>query len=105
MLGNWLSQTYGLSPIWTVLLGVLGLFAGIGILYKRSLTDQNLPRFTPKPKAHTKSKPSHSLHDLDSLYKKIHEEPLEDDPEFESKYPNLEKELKNDDSQPPPSTH
>ena len=49
-LGNWLSETYGFPPIWTVLLGVLGLFAGIAILYKRSVLNQNLPRFTPKPK-------------------------------------------------------
>lgn len=100
LLGNWLSKTFGFSPIWTVLLGVLGLFAGIGILYKQSLTRQNLPRFTPKPKEKVDARPSQSLQDLEALYKKIHEEPLEDDPDFETKYPNLENELKHDDDHP-----
>jgi hypothetical protein len=33
-----------------VLLGILGLAGGIGIMYKRSRLQQNLPHFTPKPK-------------------------------------------------------
>ncbi|WP_373531103.1 AtpZ/AtpI family protein [Vampirovibrio sp.] len=75
-LGGWLSKTYGLSPIWTVMLGVLGLVGGIGIMYKRSQRELNLPRYTPKPKS--QPKPSQSLQDLDSLYKKLHETPLDE---------------------------
>lgn len=80
-LGSWLTKTYGLSPIWTVLLGILGLAGGIGIMYKRSRLQQNLPHFTPKPKQ--KPKPSQSLQALDSLYKKIDEEPLDENDGFE----------------------
>lgn len=35
MLGLWLTNTYGLSPIWTVVLAILGMMGGIGIMYKR----------------------------------------------------------------------
>lgn len=35
MLGHWLSQKFGISPVWSVVLGILGMFAGIGIMYKR----------------------------------------------------------------------
>ncbi len=35
LLGNWLSQRFGLSPIWSLALAILGMFAGIGIMYKR----------------------------------------------------------------------
>lgn len=35
LLGNWLSQRFGLSPIWSLVLAILGMFAGIGIMYKR----------------------------------------------------------------------
>ncbi len=36
-LGVWLHDTFDASPIWTVLFAIIGMFAGIGILYKRSL--------------------------------------------------------------------
>ncbi len=36
-LGVWLHDTFDASPIWTVLFAILGMFGGIGILYKRSL--------------------------------------------------------------------
>tara|TARA_B100000287_G_scaffold397351_1_gene413845 strand:+ start:601 stop:888 length:288 start_codon:yes stop_codon:yes gene_type:complete len=36
-IGIWMHQNWGASPIWTVVLAILGLFAGIGILYKKSL--------------------------------------------------------------------
>lgn len=35
MLGYWLTQSFGASPIWMVLLAILGMVGGIGILYKR----------------------------------------------------------------------
>jgi hypothetical protein len=82
LLGNWLTKTYGLSPIWTVLLGILGLAGGIGIMYKRFLLQQNLPHFTPKPRQ--KPKPSQSLQALDSLYKKLDEEPPDENDGFET---------------------
>jgi F0F1-type ATP synthase assembly protein I len=35
LLGFWLTQHYGVSPLWTVVLAILGMVGGIGILYKR----------------------------------------------------------------------
>ena len=34
-LGLWLQNNFGVSPIWTVVLGILGMLAGLGIMYKR----------------------------------------------------------------------
>lgn len=36
-LGIWLNSQFGLSMIWAILFAIVGMFAGIGILYKRSL--------------------------------------------------------------------
>jgi hypothetical protein len=80
-LGSWLTQKYGLSPIWTVVLGVLGLAGGIVVMYRRSRLEQNLPHFTPKPRQ--KPKPSQSLQALDSLYKKMEEELPKENDQFE----------------------
>lgn len=33
--GNWLTTQFGADPIWTVFLAVVGLFLGMGLLYKR----------------------------------------------------------------------
>ncbi len=33
--GMWLHQTFNASPLWIVLFCVLGMAAGIGLLYKR----------------------------------------------------------------------
>lgn len=97
-LGNWLSETFGLSPIWTVVLGVLGLAGGIGMMYKRFVLGQKLTRFTPKPRQ--KPKPSQSVQNLDELYRKIHEEPLDENTDFDAHYPDLDKTLNHED-QPP----
>ena len=35
MLGVWLTRNFGVSPIWTVVLAILGLAGGIGVLAKR----------------------------------------------------------------------
>lgn len=35
LLGYWLHRQFGVSPVWTVVLAVLGMFAGLGIMYKR----------------------------------------------------------------------
>lgn len=75
-LGNWLNQTYGIPSIWTLILAILGMMAGLGILYKRyALEQKNMP-----PPASRKSKPLKSddetrvpLEDLDFLYKMEHE--------------------------------
>ncbi|MBX2859847.1 MAG: AtpZ/AtpI family protein [Vampirovibrio sp.] len=37
MLGVWLNQEFGLPPIWILVLAILGMVAGIGILYKNAL--------------------------------------------------------------------
>ncbi|MGE0201045.1 MAG: AtpZ/AtpI family protein [Candidatus Melainabacteria bacterium] len=35
LLGQWLENTYGFSPLWTVGLAVFGLVSGLWIVYKR----------------------------------------------------------------------
>jgi hypothetical protein len=47
LLGDWLTRTYGLSPLWTVLLGILGMVMGIRILYKRGMAEQRLQKEKP----------------------------------------------------------
>jgi F0F1-type ATP synthase assembly protein I len=37
LLGVWLHNQFGLSPVWSVIFAILGMFGGIGILYKRYL--------------------------------------------------------------------
>ncbi len=37
MLGVWLHNQFGVSEVWTIILAIVGLFMGIGILYKRSM--------------------------------------------------------------------
>lgn len=63
LLGNWLTRTYGISPLWTVLLGILGMVMGIRILYKRSLAEQALQkeRWPTQKKPATPSPPLQSL--------------------------------------------
>jgi len=34
-LGRWLENTFQLSPLWTVGLAILGMVAGLGLMYKR----------------------------------------------------------------------
>jgi hypothetical protein len=62
MLGMWLTRNFGVSPIWTVVLAILGMAGGIGIMVKRfSLAKPaKLPRQGLDPKA--KSKPADPAH-------------------------------------------
>jgi|GEM_PF-1626181 len=69
MLGMWLTKTYGLAPIWTVVFAVLGMAAGIAVIARRFSSGQaQLPTYKstevhpPRPTSHVK--------DLDFLYKK-----------------------------------
>jgi F0F1-type ATP synthase assembly protein I len=62
-LGMWLTGTFGVSPLWTIVLAILGMFAGIGIMYKRltypELYDNDQGESSPdqpKPKAAAKPK-------------------------------------------------
>ncbi len=78
LLGNWLTRTYGTSPLWTVILGIVGMVMGIRILYKRSLAEQALQKEQrPLPKkssappkslneAQTPHSESNAAHDDDS---------------------------------------
>lgn len=34
-LGYWLQQNYGLSAVWSILFGILGMVAGFWMMYKR----------------------------------------------------------------------
>ncbi len=112
LLGDWLCKQFGLNPIWTVLLGILGLIGGIGVLYKRFTVDHSYPKFTPKAK--TDLPPGKSVQDLDSLYKKIHEEPADDSdyPDFDQDPFGLDWKASDDQSaaapqcpQPKPNDH
>ncbi len=40
-LGIWLNSQFGLSMIWAIVFAILGMVAGIGILYKRSLMNSS----------------------------------------------------------------
>jgi hypothetical protein len=75
-LGNWLNRTYGLPSIWTLILAILGMMAGLGILYKRyALQRTDKAPFPPgKPKPFQKNPKQDTekrleLHELDFLYK------------------------------------
>ncbi len=41
MLGDWLHRKFGISALWTIVLAILGMVAGLGILYKRTLPSQH----------------------------------------------------------------
>lgn len=70
LLGNWLTNTYGLSPIWTLVLAILGMLAGLGILYKRSIMAQkNAPPLPKKKQKPDSSENRLEIKDLDFLYK------------------------------------
>ena len=59
-LGMWLQNEYGMSPLWTVLLAILGMVAGIWIVYKRHVLNRRqylknhppIPRQPEKPFNH-----------------------------------------------------
>lgn len=42
-LGDWLTKTYHLPALWTMVFAVLGMVAGLGILYKRATLTPRSP--------------------------------------------------------------
>lgn len=40
LLGQWLTTHYGVSALWTVIFAIIGMFLGMGMLYKRAVEDQ-----------------------------------------------------------------
>lgn len=40
MLGQWLQKNVGLDAFWTVIFAIVGMFLGMGMLYKRAVEDQ-----------------------------------------------------------------
>lgn len=95
LLGNWLHETFGFSQLWTLLLAVLGLFGGIGLLYKRQMTGnrplptlrfplshegKTLKQTRPESKTEEPQPPSAAIphEDLLELYKKVDREPPTD---------------------------
>lgn len=81
LLGNWLSKIYGVSPLWTPLLAILGMFSGLAILYKRYVLlnptkttlkkKSQLSELVLKTKKHRKKETGGKellISDLDALY-------------------------------------
>lgn len=90
MLGMWLTNTYHASPIWTVVLAILGMVAGIAVMYRRFSVPQDgvatmkLPFPPTRPGSRSKSgqaqagqeePPRAHVKDLDFLYKKYDDDP------------------------------
>jgi hypothetical protein len=59
LLGVWLTENYGVSPIWTVVLAILGMVGGIGILYKRFTYPELYPNSKKSSKDEVPASPSH----------------------------------------------
>lgn len=101
LLGQWLSRTYGVSPLWSVVLAILGMFAGIAILYKRFANPALYPKRPVNP---SKIKPDETAgkqavphEELHSLYQDFNNSVDEDDgPELS------EHELEDPDERPRP---
>lgn len=86
LLGFWLTQHYGVSPIWTVVLAVLGMVGGIGIMYKRLTYPELYQDTKAKPSTLKKSdKPSTDkarsvpIEKLDFMYRDLDKHPDDDD--------------------------
>ena len=107
MLGMWLTKTYGINPIWTVLLAVLGMIGGIGILYRRfsptPMDPKTIHSNTGKPSSPEKHKPrppqQKSVHhtELNFMYEP-HDDPDKHDA---NDWPELDA-LDRDDDSPHP---
>lgn len=86
-LGNWLSHTYHISPLLTILLAILGFALGIGVLAKRSLLNRSIPKLNPNSTKASSDKEAEQgkwvekqtgilPHEMDFLYKDYsHEAP------------------------------
>jgi F0F1-type ATP synthase assembly protein I len=86
LLGFWLTQHYGVAPIWTVVLAILGMVGGLGIMYKRLTYPELYPRDTKapiKPSKHgeTSANKSNSvpIEKLDFMYREPDNHPSDDD--------------------------
>lgn len=77
LLGFWLTEYYGVAPIWTVILAILGMVGGIGILYKR-FSYPELYNQSPKRLEKTGKSPSTEqklpVDQLDFLYKRYEDD-------------------------------
>lgn len=79
-LGNWLTERFGLSPIWTVILPILGMVLGILMLYKRfTLSSRKKGAFKNQEKQSPEGSTDSDLvrlpvDSLDFLYQKPPEE-------------------------------
>lgn len=127
ILGDWLSKTYGISPLWTVLLSILGMVMGIYAFYKRGMAAQTLHKKqhsslkkgpkdkslqkdaktkpptnhpdTPNPPSSEPPKESTTLDALHDLYQQIEQHPPKEANDFP---PNLDKELNHDNTRTEP---
>jgi len=79
LLGNWLTQTFHISSLWTLLLAVLGMVGGIGIMYKRFVYGHPLKKITPKPP----QEPGTEHKDLNFLYKDYDDDGKDDLDEYD----------------------
>lgn len=75
MLGMWLTKTYGVSPIWTIVLAILGMVGGIAIMYRKFAVPlkkiQSSQLSSPRRNQSGQSEaPGKHINDLDFLYKK-----------------------------------
>ena len=120
MLGMWLTKTYGLAPIWTVVFAVLGMAAGIAIMARRFSSGQaQMPTFKPSggKKDTDPSRATSHIKDLDFLYKKYDNQgddwkeldELDDDVSFDEPpggFPIPPRQSKSEPHNPePPSEH
>jgi hypothetical protein len=49
-IGNWLTKTYHVSPLWTVALAILGFALGFGVMAKKALLNSNIPKWDKSKK-------------------------------------------------------
>lgn len=74
MLGIWLTKTYGVPSIWTIVFAIAGMVAGIAIMYRRfSGSQSKVETYKPSGTGLKKGVKSESsgthIKDLDFLYK------------------------------------
>ncbi|HEY9687475.1 MAG TPA: AtpZ/AtpI family protein [Coleofasciculaceae cyanobacterium] len=62
MLGMWLTRHFGVSPIWTVVLAILGMAGGIGIMVKRFSVPKPVTHPKQSPELKAKPKPADPAH-------------------------------------------
>jgi len=50
-IGNWLTKTYHVSPMWTVALAILGFALGFGVMAKKALLNSSIPKWDKSKKS------------------------------------------------------